>query len=32
MPGCAEPAFVYNGMNNWKKALRKCGKFSSHGR
>ena len=30
MPGCAEPAFVCNGMKNWKKALGKDGKLTCH--
>ena len=30
MPGCAEPAFVCNGMKNWRKALGKDGKLTGH--
>ena len=30
MPGCAEPAFVFSGMKNWRKALGKDGKLTCH--
>ena len=30
VPGCAEPAFVCNGMRNWRKALGKDGKRTLH--